>query len=390
MMKLNFLGKKYRSILFILCFILILISGTASAGAFDDEDDGLPDEYGDFIDSLDPSVSDRLPEGIFSDDEEQIAEAAKQLSSPLEWLSVLLEAFSGGIKNIIPTFAVILCTVIISAIMNCTSSSFGGGMSRIVECITRLCSFCAISGIAISRVEDLKIYFERLFSAVASFLPLSASLYAMGGNLTAAVSSTSSVSIILTVCQFFCTYTVMPIFCICLCLTLLGVFDGGGADAGKEIGGSIRKCYTTALAFVMMILTGALATQSILAAKSDNAIMRGAKFAVSSFVPISGGTVSSTLGTLASSVELLRGSVGVIGIAILIFLLIPIIVELALLRGVFAIGAFCARMVGCRGEAGLLSELDSLYGYLEGVAVLCTVVFLIAFGIFASIATPFS
>ncbi len=384
-----FFKKSFKPVFAVICLILCLACGAVRTYSAD-EGSSVPDEYDEFIGSLDPSLSDKLPQGAFSDDEGEIADAADELTSPLMWLAILLDALSAGIKNVLPTFGAVLCTVMLSALMGTVSSGLGGGVSRVAECCTRLCTFCAISGIAIGQVESLKVYFERLFSLVASFIPLSAALYAMGGNLSVAVSSTSSVSIILTVCQFFCTYTVMPVFCVCLALTLLSVFDNGGADAGREIGGSVRKWYTTALAFVMMILTGALATQSILAAKSDNAVMRGAKFALNSFVPLSGGTVSSTLGTLAASVELLRTSIGVIGIAILVLLLTPMIIELALLRAVFSIGAFCAKLVGCRGEAGLLCELDSLYGYLEGVAVLCTAVFLIAFGIFASIATPFS
>ncbi len=381
---------KNRLILGLVFLFLCFSLGALPVYCTDDGTSDLPREYEEFLDSLDTSVSDRLPDGVFSKDESEIADAAQKLSSPLVWLGILLDAFSSGIKNVIPTLAVLLCTVMLSALLNAVSSNLGVGIARVAECCTRLCTFCAIAGVATGQVETLRSYFERLFGAVASFLPLSAALYAMGGNLTLAVSSTSSLSIILTVCQFFCTYTVMPVFCICVSLTLLNIFDGGGADAGREIGSSLRKWYTTALAFVMMILTGALASQSILAVKSDNAVMRGAKFAASSFIPLSGGTVSSTLGTLAASVELLRGSIGIIGIAILVFLLIPVIIELMLLRAVFSIGAFCAKLLGCRGEAGLLAELDSLYGYLEGVAVLCTTVFLIAFGIFASIATPFS
>jgi len=94
--------------------------------------------------------------------------------------------------------------------------------------------------------------------------------------------------------------------------------------------------------------------------------------------------VSSTLGTLAASVELMRGAVGVIGVAVVLLLLIPIIVELALLRAVFALAAFLAGMLGCSSEHKLLNEIGSLYGYLEGVAVLSSVVFIVAFAIFAA------
>jgi hypothetical protein len=57
---------------------------------------------------------------------------------------------------------------------------------------------------------------------------------------------------------------------------------------------------------------------------------------------------------------------------------------------VFTIGSFCASTLGADGEARLLSELDSLYGYLEGIAVLSAVIFIIAFGVFAATTTPFT
>ena len=138
-----------------------------------------------------------------------------------------------------------------------------------------------------------------------------------------------------------------------------------------------------------MVLTSSLAAQSIIAAKADGVAMKGAKFAASSIIPVSGGAVSSTLGTLASSIEMLRGSVGVIGVIAILLMLLPVIVELAVMRLVCSISEFAAGMLSCGGEQKLLSEIGSLYGFLEGVAVLCSVIFIIAFAIFASVAAPF-
>ena len=138
-----------------------------------------------------------------------------------------------------------------------------------------------------------------------------------------------------------------------------------------------------------MILTSSLVAQNIIASKADGMAMRGAKFAASSFIPVSGGTVSSTLGTLASSVEMIRGSVGVIGIIAIIFMLLPTVIELAIMRLICSISEFAAGMLSCTGEQRLLSEIGGLYGFLEGVAVLCSVIFIIAFAIFASVSAPF-
>lgn len=381
--------RALRTFVCIAAIVLLIFVGGIRASANEYEDESLPSEYADFIGSIDGSVADKLPDSVFSDDPDALEGAAAELATPSNVLSVLVGLLSEGLQKVSPTLAILLGIVILCALVGTVASNCGG-LSRSVECCTRMCMFCAISGVAVSCVETLSVYFERLFAAVASFLPLSAALFAMGGNLNAAASNSASLGVVLAVCEFFCTKTVIPVFCVCLCLSVLSAFDGVGASAGGAVSATVRKWYMTALSFVMMILTVSLGASNLLAVKADNMAMRGAKFAVSSFIPVSGGTLSSTLGTLSASVELLRGSVGVIGIVILLLLLLPTVIELALLRGVFTVSSFCASTLGCHGEAKLLSELESLYGYLEGVAALSAAVFIIAFAIFASVATPFS
>ena len=263
-------------------------------------------------------------------------------------------------------------------------------MSSAVAFACRLCSFCAIAAISVGSLSRLKEYFDSLFAAVAAFVPLSGVLYAMGGNLTGAASGTVTLSATLAICQFFFAETVIPVFCACLALSLLSVFDGVSASAASSISTTVKKWYTTALAFIMMVLTAAVAAQGVLASKADGAAMRSVRFAASSFIPVVGGTVSSTLGTLAASVELLRGAVGVMGVVIILMMLIPVVVYLAAMRGALAVASFTAGMLGCSGEKRLLDEIGSLYGYLEGIAAISAVVFIIALAVFASTAAAVS
>ena len=348
------------------------------------ENETLPEEYDDFINSLPDDVLDSLPDGAVDGDRDSLLDSAKKGISVAFVLSAILDAFGAAISDLLPTLALLFGVVILSAVAHLFSANVGSGLSSAVTLAARLCSYCAISGVALASTSHLSEFFDSLCTAVSAFLPLSGVLYAMGGNLTSAASSTVTLSAILTVCQFFLTETVIPVFCACLSLTLLSVFDGVGGFAGQSVSATVKKWYATALGFVMMILTTALTAQSILAVKADNAAMRGVKFAASSFIPVSGGAVSSTLGTLAASVELIRGSVGVIGIVIILLMLVPVIVELAILRGIFSLTAFTAGMLGCAGEQRLLSEISSLYGYLEGISALASAVFLIAFAIFAA------
>lgn len=373
----------------IAAFALLLFVGCTVIKISADEGETVPPEYKDFIEGIDGSVADKLPDGVFSDSLDDIGEAARLMSDPVTILSLLLDTLGEGIAAVAPTVGAILGCVLVAALINAFSSSLGAASGAVGIC-TRLCTFCIISATATARVGVFGDYLDRLYAAVSSFIPLCGAAYAMGGNLSSAAAGTVSLGVVLTVCEFICTKTAIPVFAICLCLALVSVFDGFGIGVGGTLSALIRKWYMRALSFIMMLLTSALGAQSFLASKADSMTMRSAKFAVSSFVPVSGGSVSSTLGTLATSVELLRGSIGTIGIVIIAMMLLPVIVELALLRLAFSIGGFCASTLGCSGEARLLSELDSLYGYLEGIAVLAAVVFVIAFGVFASIPTPFS
>ncbi len=372
----------------ILKLIILLLLAPATVFLFQlnisASDEGrLPEEYKDLVDAVPEEIIESLPEGIFSQEEDEIYQTAQNVSSPTYILSLLAEGFGGRLSEVLPTFAMLIGIVIIVSLIN-SLSGMAGANKDAVDFAVRLCSFCAVSALTLKSLSRITEYFNSLFTYVAAFVPLSGALYAMGGNLTAAASSTFSLSVTLTVCEFICTKTIIPVFAVCLALTLLNVFDGGGS-ASSSLSGLIKKHYLTAFSFVALILTSSLGAQSILASKADNVAMKGIKFAISGFVPISGGTVSSTLGTLSASVELIRGSVGVIGIAVMILLLLPTVIELALLRLAFGIASFVAGMLSCHGEQKFLSDIGGLYSFLEGAALLCAVIFIIAMGIFASV-----
>ena len=379
-------GRKATLFIFLIVALALLLSIGCPVYAADvdkaDGDGTLPEEYGEFIESLPDEIIDALPDEIFGGDIGSLSGAADRMSGVSYLLSRLFDAFGSALGELLPTLALLMAIVIFSALAKAFAANLGG-LSEVIEFAAALCSYCSIAAVAVSSLDRLSRYFDMLFSAVGAFVPLYGVLYAAGGNINGAASGSVTLSATLAVCQFFFSKTVIPFFCICLSLTMLTVFEGSGG-AGRAISASIKKWYTTALSFVMMILSIAIAAQSILASKADGVAMRGVKFAAGSFIPIVGGTVSGTLGTLAASVELIRGSVGVVGIIIIILLLIPIIVELAALRGIFSLLSFASGLVGCGGEKSLLDEIGSLYGYLEGIAALSAVVFLISFAIFAA------
>ena len=131
----------------------------------------------------------------------------------------------------------------------------------------------------------------------------------------------------------------------------------------------------------MFLLSLALSTQSVLAGQADTLGMRGIKYAVGNAIPVVGGAVAGTLSAVGAGMGLLRGVCGVAGILLVALLLLPALVELLLLRATLRLASTVASMLSCDGEAKLLGDMASLYGYLAAAVSVCSVTFVLALGL---------
>ena len=365
------------------CFLIvavacvILLSSIPTFAA-----DGMEDYRG-FIDSLPDEVSDSLPDGIKSQSSEEIASAVKEMSGVKYLLGELFGSFTSGIEKVLPSMCRVLGLIVIAAVIKVTSSSFFGDSGG-ATLVSRLCIFGAVISGSMECIEGVGRYFDNLFSLALSYIPLSAALYSMGGNIGVAAASSSSFGVTLTVCELIFTYTVFPVFCFCLCITVCSCFDA--SPSLSVISGIVKKNYIFLLSLIMAILCVSISAQTFISAKADNFTMRGAKFVIASFIPHFGGSVSQSLGNVASSVELLRGAVGIGGIIIILLMLIPTVVEIAVIRILYSFVGGIAGMIGCEKESAMMSEIASLYGYLLSVSAICSSAFIISFGLLAKCA----
>lgn len=366
--------KKCVIFIFLLCVSFSVLSVSALADE-SYEEMTLPDEYESFIDSLPEDVADALPEGFFTDDPEKLGEAIKKISSPAELLSLLLDGLFGGIKDIIPTLVVALGITLISAVLNQVSSSFK--QEGVTSFISRICLIGVIMGMVYSSITMVSQYLTNLSRMAAAYLPLSAILYAIGGNITTAASSSAAFGVCLSVCQFIFTYTAVPVFVLSLSLAIVSTFYESRVIT--SISSGVKKYYTMLLSLVMTVLSASIGTQTFISAKADNAAMRGARFFLGNFVPISGGVISSSLGAIASGVELIRGCVGIGGIVIIIMMIMPLVSHLAVMKlSLFFLELFG----GATGENnGVISQISSLYSHLLGVSAISSSVFILSFGL---------
>ena len=340
----------------------------------------VPPSFSEMGDTLPDEFLDSLPDGLFSENMDEVIGAAEEMTGFSYLVQVVLDAVGLRLDDILPLLLTLIALILIAAVLRTVRESLRGRGGELFGFCLRLLMFAAIVSQAVGMVETVQAYFASLRTLTLGMMPVMGGLYALGGNVGQAAVSEEILIVFLGICQYVGT-TVTPPFCgACMSFALLDAFDGRVKLA--PLSALIKKWFAWLLGFIMFLLGVALSTQSALASRTDSLGMKGVKYAVGNMVPVVGGAVSGTLGTVAETVSALRGITGVSGVILLVILLIPTLVQLLLYRWCFSLASTAAGMLGCDGEARLMGEIGSLYGYLIAAVSVCAVVFVLALGLF--------
>ena len=345
-----------------------------SGGAY-----ALPEEYAEMLDALPEALRDSLPEDIFSKDAEEAARAWESLASPEGLFRLLIAQLSAHWQDYVRLLFLLCGILLLRGVLGCVASSLRTPtLSAGAQLLCRVGLFGAIVTQAMQGLAGVVEFYRQLNGLTAAFLPLMGAMYALGGNVSTAVVNHGTLVLSLSLVEWLGGKTIVPLFSICLAFSLLGAFGPSVAGRMQVATGKMKKWYTTALSLTMLLLSAALGAQTTLSARADTLGFRTVRFAVSSSLPVVGGGVAEMLKTAAAGVSWLRGVVGVGGIVLLLWLLLPQIISLLLTRTVYALAGDIAGWLGCDGEAKLLGEIASLFGYLVAVVSLSVVTFLCA------------
>ncbi|MBE6589595.1 MAG: hypothetical protein E7643_05395 [Ruminococcaceae bacterium] len=373
-------SKKALFALFLILFSLLfsLTSHAKEREEITADTDTLPPSYTDLTDTLPEEIRDLLPDGIFSDQSSEVEDSAMEAGS----FSYLLETVLSLLGLKLGTCLRLLCSVtgilILSALCKAMGSSLRSeGVSRAFSLCTTLVLLLSLLLRGYESIANVKAYFSTLGSISATSVPLLGALYAMGGNVSTAVASSAGLTVFMSLMEGAVGQTVVPFCGICLSLSLVGALDPS-LRTGTLLS-TVKKNYTTVLTFLMMLLLTMLSSQTLLASRSDTLAMKSAKFAMSNVIPVLGGSASELLKTVGVGISYLRGTVGVSAVLLLLFLLLPTLIELLLLRLSWQIGASLADLLGCDREKRLLDEFASLHGYLIAAVCICSSILFISF-----------
>lgn len=292
--------------------------------------DNLPDEVNDFLDDNDISVED----------------TEKMTSiTPGDVFRYIWGEFKTKLKMPLKTLACLLGAVLISSLAGSMGDTITNkSLTRIYEVITVIITVGVICNPISQCISNAATTLSQGGNFMIGYIPIFAGITASSGNVTSAVSYNSIVLLVAEVAVQLAANYLMPMLSICMALGIVDAINPTFNLSG--ITKAIKRVASFLICFVMTIFVGLLSLQSIVGVSADTLGVKAAKFMVSNFIPVVGGAVADAYTTLRSSLGLLRGGVGFIGIISISLLVLPTILEITAMRAVIFIGDILSDMFG--------------------------------------------
>ena len=193
---------------------------------------------------------------------------------------------------------------------------------------------------------------DSLSKLLLGFVPVYAGIIASSGSPAAATGYSTMTLLLAEGASAFSDKLLVPFCGVILCLTI--AFSVNGRMNAQRFISAAGRVGTVSLGAVSAFFTGVLALKSVLSSSADAAGVRGIRFLVSNLIPVVGSAMSDAYSAFAGSINLIKGSVAVIGIVAVIICTLPAIIELTLNYAALTALSFAAEIVAQKGITSLL------------------------------------
>ncbi|MFA6866150.1 MAG: stage III sporulation protein AE [Clostridia bacterium] len=263
-----------------------------------------------------------------------------------DFVGIFNECFIDGIKSILPIFiSMIIIAILYGLLKNMSDRLNNGSVKKII--------FIAIWGVMIimivylvskSIIETKKTidYFGNFINIV--FPILITIITALGGSYTVSIYQ----PLVLVFSQFIfkiIELVIFPLFYASFVFTIISGFSE--ESLLKKLSSTTKSAANWILGIVFSIFITVTTAQGITGASFDSLAIRGAKYALSSYVPVLGNYLSQGFDLVMASFVVVKNAVGLSAVLLIIYMAIfPIIKLLVIIFGFKFVGAIIEPIAG--------------------------------------------
>ena len=311
-------------------------------------------------------------------------------ASELVGAEYLFSALLSGLRNesgaAVRLFAALLGIVLLGRVVTEVGGDGETGQSRMGGIL--LASVCATALFAVvaGSVSRVGAYLSDLRTFLNASTPALTALLAAGGSTAAGGTAAASFSFGLFLLENLLAGVLYPLTGICFAF---GLLDTVSPDL--RLGGvskHLKWLYMTLLGVASTVSTAALSFQTTLAASADSVAMRSARYAVGNMIPLVGNSIGAALGTLGSSLTLVKNTAGVSCVAAILLMTLPELLSLFLARLAVSAAGAAAEAIGFTVGEKLLASFLKIYDMLLATVAAAGVTWILYCSVVLRVAYP--
>lgn len=296
--------------------------------------------------------------------------------------SLAADALSGALSNG-GTAGKLFGTALLFSAASLVGSFFG--KSRFAEIFFSAAPALLFYRLLSSTLSRVFSFLTELSTFSSLLSPLYVSVFSASGAVGSAAAASSGFTVFVGILESVVLGLLSPLLKILFALSLLSPFSFSSLTA--EIEKRIRASFVWILSVICFFLCASLAFESGLASSADSVAMRAAKFTVGESIPLVGGAISSMLGTLSSSLSLVKSTFGAGALVALLSLLLPVLAELVVLRISLSLSSLAATAMGAGSVGSICERYRGVLDLMLAAVAITGVMFLILVGIFSRLGT---
>lgn len=198
---------------------------------------------------------------------------------------------------------------------------------------------------------------------MASYIPVFTAVTAASGNVAAAVSYNAVVLYFCEAAAAVATTVLRPILA---CMLVMSVTQAVNPDL-YGLTAAVRNALTVIIGFIMTVFLGVIGLQTLAGRGAEGIAVRAGKYAVSSFVPVIGYSLSESYKAVSLSLSAIRTTVGTFGMVVLCLFMLSPIITASVYKMSFLLCSWLCRLSGSDGIAAMTNGLADVFGFASTV-----------------------
>lgn len=280
------------------------------------------------------------------------------------------------ISSAINILASVLIIIIIHSIFKSIIENLGNSSSsQIVYFIQYLAIVTVIVNSFVSILDMTKESINEIINFMNMLTPIFITLMITTGNI---VTTNVTQPLLIFIINFIGNFTnifLIPMLLISITLSIISnISEKVQIDKLSKF---FKSSIIWILGIILTIFTCTLSIEGTLSSSVDGLTSKTAKAAVSNFIPVVGKIMGDTVETVIGCANILKNSVGIIGVIIIIGIVIVPVIKISVLWLAFNITSAVCEIVADNRIVKLLGNIADSYKILFAILISISIMFII-------------